>query len=101
MSAEGCLETRNKDQRSKGLKREDRLEKCVTSWVSESCHELMCPDGPMGLSYKMSTVLKSATKEMRPGQEQTFVSCKELVYEMEAQPLLQPTLSTLQCVLWF
>lgn len=47
MSAEGSLETGVK---TKGPKREYRLEKCVKSWVSELCHELMCPDGPVGLS---------------------------------------------------
>ena len=50
MSAEGRLETGDKDRRSKGPKREYSLEKCVRSWVSELCHELMCPDGPLGLS---------------------------------------------------
>lgn len=90
MSAEGCMETGDKDWRSKGPKREYRLEKGVKSWVTELCHELMCPDGPVELSEKeMSTVLKSSTKDMRTGQEQTFVSCKQLVYEMEARSLLQ------------
>lgn len=55
--------------------------------MSELCHELVCPDGPEGLSREeMGTAPKPATAVMGTGQELGCVSCRELIDAVEASP---------------